>query len=199
MEFKPDITAQEARDRLTAGNKRFVEGCCEHPHCGRDRREEVCAKGQHPFATVIACSDSRVPVELLFDQGVGDLFVVRVAGNVCNVSECASVEYAVDHLHTPLVVVLGHTQCGAVTAVVNGAAAEGHLATLLGGIGRALDGARVWANADELLDATIMQNVLNSIDDLTRESPVIAGHVETGAVQIAGAMYDLSTGKVDWL
>jgi len=202
METKPNLTAQQARDRLQTGNQRFVEGHCEHPHCDAGRRKDVAANGQRPFATIVTCSDSRVPPELLFDQGIGDLFVIRVAGNVCNADECASVEYAVAHLHTALVVLLGHTDCGAVTAVVNGVKAEGHLARLLDGISRALRDARAEkpeAAREELLNATINKNVVNAIDDLTRESPVIAEHVNNGRVQIAGAIYDLTTGKVSWM
>ncbi len=117
----PSLSADEALKMLKDGNARFVEGKATHPHQDAARRALTAGQGQHPVATVLSCSDSRAPVELLFDQGIGDLFVVRVAGNVAATDEIGSMEYAVDHLNTPVVVVLGHSQCGAVTAVVEGA------------------------------------------------------------------------------
>src|SRR5262249_17010632 len=113
----PQITAAEAIERLKAGNQRFVSGKITHPHSGAKPRAEL-TTGQHPFAVIRGCSTSRVPAELVFDQGFGDLFVVRVAGNVAGEDETGSVEYAVNHLQAPLVLVLGHEQCGAVTAAL---------------------------------------------------------------------------------
>ena len=111
------ISADEAMRVLKEGNARYVEGKLQHPHQDRARRALTAAQGQHPLATVLTCSDSRAPAEIIFDQGIGDIFVVRVAGNVAATDEIGSIEYAVDHLAVPLVVVLGHSQCGAVTAV----------------------------------------------------------------------------------
>ena len=108
------ISADEALRLLKEGNSRYVDGKPQHPRQDRARRALTAAQGQHPLAAVLTCSDSRVPAEIIFDQGIGDLFVVRVAGNVAATDEIGSIEYAVDHLATPLVVVLGHTQCGAV-------------------------------------------------------------------------------------
>ncbi|MCX5768688.1 MAG: hypothetical protein NTZ09_00225 [Candidatus Hydrogenedentes bacterium] len=162
----------------------------------------VCNEGQHPFAAVVSCSDSRVPVELIFDQGIGDLFVVRVAGNVCNGDEIASIEYAVEHLGTPLCLVLGHTRCGAVTTVVSGAVLDGHLAQLVQKINDAADDA--WRedpslSGDALVDAAARCNVRRGMADLVQESHIISARVDSGALQIAGAIYNLATGAVDWL
>ncbi len=114
------ITADEAMARLEAGNRRFCAGQSLHPQQQAERREETATQGQHPFAIVLSCSDSRVPPELLFDQGIGDLFVVRVAGNVAATDEIATIEYGAEHLGAQLCVVMGHSRCGAVTAVING-------------------------------------------------------------------------------
>ena len=111
------ITPDEAMKRLKEGNERFLNGKTSRPHVTKEWLLETYNHGQHPFATVIACSDSRVPVEELFDQGVGDIFTIRVAGNVIHTDETGSTEYGAAHLGTPLVLVMGHTKCGAVTAV----------------------------------------------------------------------------------
>jgi len=196
------VTPAESLARLKAGHKRFVQFRLMHPHCDYERRNTAFADGQHPFAAVISCSDSRVPVELIFDQGIGDLFVVRVAGNVCNGDEIASIEYAVEHLGVPLCVVLGHTRCGAVTTVVSGAALDGHLAQLVRKIDDAAEDA--WRedpslSGDALVDAAARHNVWRGMADLTRESAAIAARVDSGAFRIAGAVYDLATGQIDWL
>src|SRR5688572_831747 len=128
------VTADQALKSLASGNERFVASTSEHPRTDQDRRRLTYSGGQHPIATVLSCSDSRAPVEIVFDQGIGDLFVVRVAGNVSDVDEIATIEYGVGHLHTPLIVVLGHTKCGAVTAVVDGAELHGNLALLVDNI-----------------------------------------------------------------
>ena len=113
------MNAISALQLLTEGNARFAAGRMIHPHTDADRRAEVAREGQHPFATVLTCADSRVPAEIVFDRGIGDIFVVCVAGNVVGPSELGSVEYAVDHLATPVVLVLGHSLCGAVQATLS--------------------------------------------------------------------------------
>lgn len=125
------MTHVEALKRLQEGNRRFVAEASRFPRLSRSRRLEVSEQGQEPIATILACSDSRVPVEHIFDQGIGDLFVLRVAGNVPGSTEIATAEFGVAKLHTPLVVVLGHGDCGAVTAAVDHAEATGHLLRLL--------------------------------------------------------------------
>jgi len=136
---KLEMTPDEAMARLREGNGRYVAGKSTHPNTNSARRSETVKNGQHPFATVITCSDSRVPVERVFDQGVGDVFVIRVAGNVCDVDEVGSIEYGVDHLATPIHVVLGHTGCGAVTAVVTKAKLHGSIPPLVDNIEPAVE------------------------------------------------------------
>ena len=128
------VTAEEAIRSLTKGNARFAEGKSTHPNADSARRTETAQSGQRPLATVLACANSRSPVEIVFDRGIGDLFVVRVAGNVCGVDEQGSIEYGVEKLGTPLVLVLGHSDCGAVSAAVSGAELHGSIKRLVGKI-----------------------------------------------------------------
>lgn len=144
-----DLTAQQAWDRLMAGNARFTDGRPEHPDQSVMRRLQV-AKGQHSFAIVLTCSDSRVPPETLFDVGLGDIFVIRVAGNTADDAAIASVEYAVEHLHVPLIVVLGHERCGAVQTVEKNERPSGHLGAIINPIVPAVNavigqGATLWS------------------------------------------------------
>src|SRR5512133_139061 len=124
------VTADSAIAELKVGNKHHVQHQYRHPHQTALRQNEL-TSGQHPHAEILGCSDSRVPPEIIFDQGLGDLFVVRVAGNVATDVEVGSLEYGAEHLHIPLLVVLGHEQCGAVTAAIQGAPPEGHISALV--------------------------------------------------------------------
>jgi carbonic anhydrase len=196
------ISASEAVRLLKEGNSRYADGKRQHPRQDRARRALTAAQGQHPLATVLACSDSRVPAEIIFDQGIGDIFVVRVAGNVAATDEIGSMEYAVDHLATPLVVVLGHTQCGAVTAVMDDAKLPPNIATLVEPIKPAVEKAREanpQAAKDVLLKAAITANVWQAMEDTLRLSPIIREKVRDGQVQVVGALYDLDSGQVQWL
>jgi carbonic anhydrase len=196
------ITADQAQAALKEGNARFVAGKAENPNSTIRRVEETSRNGQHPIATVLGCSDSRVPVELIFDQGIGDVFVVRVAGNVADTDEVGSIEYATEHLSTPLVVVLGHTACGAVSAVATEAEVEGSLQALLDHIRPAVDKARAEhpdASSKDIVPAAIRANVWQSIEDILTTSDVIADMVRNGKVKVVGALYDISTGKVEWM
>ena len=198
----PGLSADEALKLLQDGNCRFMEGRAIHPHQDAARRALTFGQGQHPFAAVLSCSDSRVPVEVIFDQGIGDLFVVRVAGNVAATDELGSMEYAVEHLGTPLVAVLGHSQCGAVTAVVEGAKLPGNLGPLLAPIKPAVSQAREenpGAAGEALIAAAIRDNVFQAMEDVLRKSPVIKAKVKAGKVKLMGAIYELDTGKVQWL
>jgi carbonic anhydrase len=187
---------------LKEGNARFATGKPKHPHLTKERRVETATKGQAPFATILSCSDSRAPVELIFDQGVGDLFVVRVAGNVAGTDEIASMEYAGEHLHTPLLVVLGHSKCGAVTAVVENAKLHGSLPSLAAKIKPAVFKTRA-ANrdlsGDALLAAAIRANVQQAMADLFARSRIIKNLIKDGKLKVMGAIYDLESGKVEWL
>jgi len=198
----PGLSADEALKLLTDGNHRFMEGKAIHPRQDAARRALTFGQGQHPFAAVLSCADSRVPVEVIFDQGIGDLFVVRVAGNVAATDELGSMEYAVDHLGLPLVVVLGHSQCGAVAAVVEGAKLPGSLGPLLAPIKPAVSKAmeeNPGAAAEALLAAAIRNNVFQAMEDVLRKSPMIKAKVKAGEVKLLGAVYELDTGKVEWL
>jgi carbonic anhydrase len=196
------ISADEALRLLKEGNTRYVEGRLQHPRQDGARRGLTAAQGQHPLAVVLSCSDSRVPPEIIFDQGIGDLFVVRVAGNVAATDEIGSIEYAVDHLAAPLVVVLGHSQCGAVTAVVDDTKLPPNIANLVEPIKPAVDKAREAnpeAAKDVLLKAAITGNVWQAMEDMLRLSPLIREKVKDGQAQVVGALYDLDSGQVQWL
>ena len=198
----PQISSDEALQQLKEGNDRFIAGQSLRPHSELSRLELTANEGQHPVATVLGCSDSRVPHELLFDQGFGDIFSVRVAGNICADNEMGSIEYAVEHLQTPLLVVLGHTQCGAVTATVKHDHAEGHIKSLVGHIVPAAERAKKMhpdASPEELVNVTIEENVYCAIETLLKESEIVRNAVESQQLKIVPAVYDISTGKVEWL
>jgi len=202
VESSPAVTPDQALQQLTEGNLRFQSSMSEHPHTDQDRRCLTFTSGQHPVAAVLSCSDSRAPVEILFDQGIGDLFAIRVAGNVADVDEIATIEYGVGHLHTPLIVVLGHTKCGAVTAVVDGASLHGNLAQLTDNIKPAAAAAREAhpnLHGAALVSQAIQANVWQAVADLFGRSDEIRGAVQSGKVKIVGAVYDIHAGTVLWL
>ncbi|GJQ26280.1 MAG: carbonic anhydrase [Phycisphaerae bacterium] len=195
-------TPQQAEQALREGNDRFARDHARHPHASADRRHETARDGQHPFAAIVACSDSRVPVELLFDQGIGDLFVIRVAGNVCGVDEAGSIEYAVEHLHLPLVVVLGHEHCGAVKAVVDGSHEHGSLEKLITRIRPAVDAVRrerSELSGEALLHAAVERNVWHSLEELLAVSADIRRFMTEDRLQVVGAVYDIDSARVTWL
>ncbi|HWR04846.1 MAG TPA: carbonic anhydrase, partial [Humidesulfovibrio sp.] len=187
---------------LKDGNARYVAGQSTHGHQGPDRRAETVKGGQHPVATIIGCSDSRAPLEVLFDQGVGDIFVIRVAGNLAGPDEMGSIEYGVGHLGTPVVLVLGHTACGAVTAAVQNAKVHGNIPALINQIKPAVAKAKSWspnASGDDLLNKSIKANVWLTMENILRKSHEVREFVKNGRVLVVGGIYDLSTGQVTWL
>ncbi len=186
-------TGDEALAKLMAGNTRFVAGQFSHPNQTAARREEVSSDGQHPFAIILTCSDSRVPPEVIFDQGIGDLFVIRVAGNIADDVVTGSIEYAAEHLHTPLLVVLGHSKCGAVTATAAGGELEGHLPSLAKIIQPAVERAK--GEPGELVPNAIRLNALLTADGL-KSQPVLAHLIEAGRLKVVAAHYDLDGGQV---
>ncbi len=193
-EAPDDVPSADAVLReLKAGNDHHVAKHYQHPHQSADRQREL-SSGQHPHATILSCADSRVAPEIVFDQGLGDLFDVRVAGNVAGDSELASIEYAVAHLHTPLVVVMGHQRCGAVTAAAEAGEAEGHLPALLAMIRPAVDKART--QPGDLVDNAVRLNVENVVRQLRASAPVLEPLVSGGKLRIVGAVYSLDTGAV---
>ncbi|MCC6232495.1 MAG: carbonic anhydrase [Verrucomicrobiales bacterium] len=185
---------------LKEGNVRFHEDKATHPSVDAERREAIASEGQAPLVTVLACADSRAPVELVFDRGLGEIFTIRVAGNVADTDEIATVEYGVGHLGTPLLVVLGHSKCGAVTAVVKGSEVHGLLPQLLDNIQPAVERAKAEGGEETaVVDRAIKENVYQSMADILRRSSVVRGAVEGGSVRMVGAVYDLHSGKVEWL
>ena len=189
-------TADAVLNELKAGNLRHQEHHYTHPHQSAARQREL-TTGQSPHAVILACADSRVPPEIVFDQGLGDLFVVRVAGNVATDSEIASIEYAVEHLNVPLLVVLGHQGCGAVAAAIQGGEAPGHLPTLIKEIRPAVDDARKLQG--DLSTNAVRLNVAMVVDRLRSSKPVLAHLIGEGKLRIVGAVYALDTGRVEWL
>jgi len=198
----PKVSPTEALQRLKEGNSRFVAEQSTRPNSKLSRLKQTADEGQHPTATILGCSDSRVPHELLFDQGFGDIFSVRVAGNVCSNNEMGSIEYAVEHLHTPLLVVLGHTKCGAVTATVQHGHVEGHVKYLVDKIAPAAEHAKKTnpdLPIDKLVEAAIEENVHLVVETLLKESEIVRKAVELRELLIVPAIYDIATGKVEWL
>ena len=188
------VSADDALARLVEGNKRFVEMKLAHPDQDAACRTTL-AKGQQPFAVILGCSDSRVPPEVIYDQGLGNLFVVRVAGNVADDIDIASIEYAVEHLGTRLVVVLGHERCGAVTAAVKGGEFPGHLQMLMTALKPAVDKSKNVAG--DAVDNAVLANIALTAALLRESKPILAEMVEKGEIKIVGARYDLDTGAVE--
>lgn len=183
---------------LKEGNQRYATSKSQHPSLEENRRVSIAKEGQEPFVTILACADSRVPPELLFDRGLGELFVVRVAGNVAGVDELASIEYGVGHLHTPILLVLGHSKCGAVTAAAQGTALHGHLPSLVANIRPAVERAKDVGGTD-IVASAIRENIWQGIHDIITKSEVIQQCVREGSVKVIGALYDIDSGKVEWL
>jgi len=181
---------------LKAGNEHHAAKHYLHPHQTAARQREL-AGGQAPHAIIMSCADSRVAPEIILDQGLGDLFDVRVAGNVAGDAELASIEYAAEHLHTPLAVVMGHQACGAVTAAAKGGEAAGHLPSLLAMIKPAVDRAK--SQPGDLIENAVRMNVENVVQQLRGSTPVLAELVEHKTLTVVGAVYSLDTGKVTWL
>jgi carbonic anhydrase len=196
------VSPDDALKRLVEGNQRYLSQRSEHARADQARRCNTFANGQHPFAIVLSCADSRAPVELMFDQGIGDLFVVRVAGNVADTDEIGTIEYGAEHLHSALVVVLGHTKCGAVTAVVNGAKVSENIAKLVDNIAPAVEHTKhdhPDLSGDALIGCAIEANVMQSIQDMLTHSEEMQHLVGSGQVRIVGAVYDIHNGTIQWL
>ena len=218
------ISPADALARLKEGNGRFIAGNMQHPHESSDERAFIAknsyenpdamslgmtseqaakrraelTKSQHPFAIILSCSDSRVPPELVFDEGLGDLFIVRVAGNVLNNEGLGSIEYGVDVLGARLIVVLGHQSCGAVDAAMKTVAAKGkapgHIQSLVTAIKPVVD---AMPKAD--LETTIKGNVKHVADALRASAPILKGKVDSGDIQVVGGYYTLDSGAVTFL
>jgi carbonic anhydrase len=181
---------------LIEGNARFAAGTSLHPRQDPERRSEV-AQGQHPRAAIVACSDSRVSPEIVFDQGLGDLFVVRTAGNLVDDLGVASLEYAAAHLDVPLIVVMGHSRCGAVTAAVKGGEAPGSLSAIHAALAPSVERAK--DRPGDVVDAAARENVKSLVAALERREGVLKGLVDRGALRVVGAFYDIERGFMEFI
>lgn len=194
------ISPDDALKRLMAGNGRYVGNAPANKDFSAGRVARVSA--QYPFAAILSCADSRVAPELAFDEGPGELFVVRVAGNFVNDDGLASLEYGIKFLGIPLVMVLGHTNCGAVDATIkvlkDNAKLPGHLPGLVTAIKPAVEKAKK-ADSGNLLEAAIADNVRHNVSRLKAAKPIVSNFVADGKVKIVGGVYDLATGKVNLL
>lgn len=196
------LPADEAMQRLKDGNARHVAGKTIHDGHGEARREELAKTGQRPIAAILGCSDSRAPLEMIFDQGVGDIFAVRVAGNVAGPSELGSIEYGVASLGTPVVLVLGHSTCGAVSAALYNRAVPANIAGIINQIRPAVAKARAWspnASGAELVHKSVKANVWQSMEAVLRKSREVRERVKDGRILLVGGVYDLESGQVAWL
>ena len=192
---EPSPSPEQSLRWLKEGNERFAADRLENKDVGAARRKELTA-GQHPFAVVLSCADSRVPPEIVFNRGLGDIFVVRVAGNISEPFALGSVDYAVEHLHIPLIVVLGHGRCGAVATALGKSKPAGNLGRVIGEIDV---GEHLSADKDEALAGAVENNARRQAELLCERSDVIRENVKQKRLQIAAGVYDLATGKVKWL
>jgi carbonic anhydrase len=199
------ITADEALRRLQDGNRRFLDRTAQLAVDKVHRQRKASQDQQQPFAIILGCSDSRVPAELVFDQGLGELFVIRIAGNIVASSQIGSIEYAARKFGVPLVVVMGHSSCGAVVAALE-AAEDGiepgspHLGLIVGSILPALDpllGSGL--EGEQLLDAAVRENIRATVSQLCKGSQLLERLIEHDRLRIIGAHYSLATGEVEFL
>ncbi|MEH2311675.1 MAG: carbonic anhydrase [Nostoc sp.] len=186
--LNPDAALQ----KLMEGNQRFVQHQPQYPDQSALRLQEV-AQAQHPFATILSCADSRVPAEIVFDQGIGDIFDVRIAGNIATSEAIGSIEYAVVLLGSPLLMVMGHERCGAVTAAVQNQSLLGDIGTFVKAIKPAVE--KVKDQSGDAVENAVVANVQYQLERLKR-SPLLTEQVRSGKLKIVGGRYDLDTGKV---
>lgn len=200
------LSALDALERLREGNRRFVAGVRSLDTLTSQTRRAEFIAGQKPFAVILGCSDSRVPVELVFDQGLGDLFVIRVAGNIVAASQIGSVEFAAAQFGTPLVVVLGHTRCGAVQATLDELQRPSdnqsrHLRSIVDRIRPAVEGllaTDLSRDPDNLARQAVRANVRVSVNFLRHGSPILEELIQSGKLLVVGAEYALETGQVEF-
>jgi carbonic anhydrase len=194
---RPVDSPADALARLLAGNRRFVAGHARHPHQSLKDLHEL-AKGQHPFCITVGCADSRVSPELLFDQGLGDVFDNRVAGNIVDDLLLGSIEFAVEEFGSPLIVILGHERCGAINATIDairtGGTAPGHIGTIVDALKPIIE--PVLSQPGDVVDNAVRANIHAQAAQLIGRSELIAEHVAAGELRIIGARYDLDDGRV---
>jgi carbonic anhydrase len=189
------VSADEALRRLMQGNARYISGHMIHADYQHARR--LLAQSQKPFAVIVGCSDSRVGPEIVFDEGLGDIFVIRTAGEVVDAVALGSIEYAVEHLGSPLIVVLGHERCGAVSAAVAGGEAPGHIADIVKAIEPAVEQTK--GQPGDPVENAVRAQAINVARQLQDSHPILAEAVQSGKLKIVAARYDLDTGKVELL
>jgi carbonic anhydrase len=184
-------------DKLKAGNEKFVKGYPVHPHETLTRIREL-RKGQHPFAVIVSCSDSRIPPELIFDQGLGDVFSIRTAGNVIGDYELGSIEYAVEHLHCNLIVVMGHENCGAIQAYASAENANhnDHIQSIVNYIASEEEEKIIPDSLRSNIDILVKANITHGVHLLKSSTPVLKPLVDKNELNVIGAYYDLDSGKV---
>ncbi len=201
------VPADEALERLREGNRRFVSNVRSRESLASEARRAEVAAGQQPFAIVLGCSDSRVPAEIVFDQGLGDLFVIRVAGNIVAPSQIGSIEFAAEQYGTRLVVVLGHTQCGAILATIDQlrrprATQSRNLHSIVDRVRPSVEPLLATSLANDpcaLVSRAVRENVRMSVGHLRRGSEVLEQLIRSGGLAIVGAEYSLETGVVEFL
>lgn len=191
-----NISIEESLQKLREGNTRFVEMRLIHPDQTIEKRMEL-IKGQHPFVIIITCSDSRVAPEIIFDQGLGDIFEIRNAGNVLDDHVIGSIEYAVAHLGTPVILVLGHEDCGAIKAAIAHNKESKHIKSLVKSIEPAVKQAE--KQTGDMVENTVKNNVVNVVNELRESKPILKKYYGEGKVEIIGGYYHLDSGKVDYI
>lgn len=192
-----NLSAQEALNKLKKGNERFVKNHQKHPDESKKRKKEM-IKGQHPFVVILSCSDSRVPLELIFDQGLGDLFEIKNAGNVLDDHVIGSIEYAVMHCGVKLVVIMGHQDCGAIAATLSGVSETKYIQSLEDSIQPAIEDCKkkgLEVNSDNVVKAHVMQD----INELLEEDHDLVKYMKEHNVKIVPAYYHIDSGKVDFI
>lgn len=200
------LTAAEALDRLKKGNLRFVQGETSHPKLLTHQQRAEMAGSQEPFAIILGCSDSRVPAEMVFDQGLGDLFVIRVAGNIVAPSQVGSVEFAAESFGCPIVVVLGHTHCGAIHSTIEALMnpEQSSSANLMSIVNRVRPSVEILMQTelkddlDKLSQHAVRSNVFASVNQLRHGSAVLENLIGQGKLKVVGAEYSLETGEVSF-
>ena len=187
------VPPDKAISQLKAGNQNYITGKAIHPNQDGERRMET-VKGQNPFAIILGCSDSRVPPELIFDQGIGDLFIIRTAGNTIDDIALGSIEYGAVHLGVSLIVVLGHSSCGAVAATLKGGEPEGHVASIVKQIEPAVETAK--GRYGDPLENAVLENIKNIVEKITESKPILAKLISQGKLKVVGARYSIDSGVV---
>jgi carbonic anhydrase len=198
-----EVPTENLLDVLLEGNERFSEDHPLHPDQTLDRLRDL-SVGQHPVAAIVSCSDSRVPPELIFDQGLGDLFVIRNAGNIVGDYEIGSLEYAIEHLEVPLVIILGHTKCGAIGAFVDHDHDHSHhyseyIQKIIDFIDAEEEEKALPRDLPDFYEKAIEANVMHGIHELKNKVPLVNELIEAKKLRVVGAIYDVDTGKVSLL